>query len=156
MFHCFESDRQQNISDLKCKVTSLGFILFYWSCLNVLLGSRTLHTTYAVGKADELFCKLGNQNPDCKRLGTKVVQFSQIQRTWRNLFNLNTALGRKVLLLFLSFFVSPLIQQGKAMLAKMFFKGGLGILCEEAFCKLLITQVTIFWLTFPLVGNFYS
>lgn len=89
------------------------------------MGSST--TTSEAGKAAALVYKLGNQNSGCKRLGTKVVQFSQIWRTRRNLFNLNTTLERQMLFFF------PLIQQGKAVLTKMFFKEGLGILTLQSF-----------------------
>lgn len=96
MLYCFESDRQQNTSDLKYQVTSLWFIFFYCSFPNAVLGSRTLRITYEVGKAAELLYKLHNQNSDCKKHGAKVVQFSPIWRTWRKLLNFNTALERKV------------------------------------------------------------
>lgn len=49
---------------------------------------------YEAGKVAEKFYKLGNQKPEFKGLGTKVIQFLVIERTQRNLFNLNAVLER--------------------------------------------------------------
>ena len=68
--HWFQSDRQQNLSDLKPKVTSYWFIVFFFFFLIYIVLQTLPYVTGPsagkAGKASEVFYKLGSQKSEFK------------------------------------------------------------------------------------------